>query len=225
MLAQAEADPELAIETGIGIDLPPDQRQELLRSALEAVRSRCCRRAAASGRRNPRRDCQSRCRRRPRNVRLRDFAAAKRYVGLLARNNQLNEAALMSFAKQRKSRRRCGTGRTVALRHRRHPPADAEPARGRHSGAMPDRQLQVGRRRHPRQPFPQDQQHARTQHGKAQYVRLTLDNANARSRFWQVKPTDAPNGMELALKCVMRAREEPIARHNDGCTIVVKNLQ
>ena len=35
-------------------------------------------------------------------ARARDFASAKRYVTLLAKNGQLNEAALMSFAKQRK---------------------------------------------------------------------------------------------------------------------------
>jgi len=40
VLAQAEHDPELAIETGIRIDLPADLRQRLLRDATEA-RLRC----------------------------------------------------------------------------------------------------------------------------------------------------------------------------------------
>ena len=30
---------------------------------------------------------------------------------------------------------------------------------------------------------------------KAQYTRLTLDNAQRMLRFWQVKATDAPAGM------------------------------
>src|ERR1700761_2725502 len=45
VLTQAESDPELAIETGIRVDLPSDQRQELLRKATEAVRSRLLSRA------------------------------------------------------------------------------------------------------------------------------------------------------------------------------------
>src|SRR5882672_4466230 len=39
-LAQAESDPELAVETGIRVDLPPQLRRRLLRNATEAVRSR-----------------------------------------------------------------------------------------------------------------------------------------------------------------------------------------
>src|SRR5476651_1182305 len=39
VLAQAESDPELAVETGIRVDLPSELRQQLLRDATEAVRS------------------------------------------------------------------------------------------------------------------------------------------------------------------------------------------
>src|SRR5437879_1665105 len=45
VLKQAESDPELAIETGIRVDLPAEQRQQLLRSATEAVRTRLLSRA------------------------------------------------------------------------------------------------------------------------------------------------------------------------------------
>ena len=45
VLAQAESDPELAVGTGIRVDLPSDLRQELLRNATEAVRSRLLSRA------------------------------------------------------------------------------------------------------------------------------------------------------------------------------------
>src|SRR4051812_46242818 len=103
VLAQAETDPELAVETGIRIDLPAELRHQLLRSATEAVRNRLLSRApphlfeeirgaiatAANGASQE-------------MSRTRDFAAAKRYVALLAKNGQLNETALLSFAKQRK---------------------------------------------------------------------------------------------------------------------------
>src|SRR5712671_2099824 len=45
VLAQAESDPELAVETGIRVDLPAELRQRLLRSATEAVRARLLSRA------------------------------------------------------------------------------------------------------------------------------------------------------------------------------------
>ena len=45
VLAQAENDPELAVETGIRVDLPTELRQQLLRDATEAVRSRLLSRA------------------------------------------------------------------------------------------------------------------------------------------------------------------------------------
>jgi uncharacterized protein (DUF2336 family) len=45
VLAQAESDPELAIDTGIRVDLPLELRQELLRNATETVRSRLLSRA------------------------------------------------------------------------------------------------------------------------------------------------------------------------------------
>src|SRR6202051_5397491 len=44
-IAQAESDPELAVETGIRVDLPSELRRELLRHATEAVRSRLLSRA------------------------------------------------------------------------------------------------------------------------------------------------------------------------------------
>ena len=45
LLAQAEADPELAVQTGIRVDLPADLRQKLLHNATEVVRSRLLSRA------------------------------------------------------------------------------------------------------------------------------------------------------------------------------------
>ena len=69
VLKQAETDPALAVETGIRVDLPVDLRQQLLRSATEAVRAAAVvARAAAHVRADPRRDRRGRLRRPPRNV-------------------------------------------------------------------------------------------------------------------------------------------------------------
>src|SRR6202521_1691241 len=45
VVAQAESDPELAVETGIRVDLPSPLRHQLLRNATEAVRARLLTRA------------------------------------------------------------------------------------------------------------------------------------------------------------------------------------
>src|SRR5439155_15921057 len=103
VLKQAENDPELAIETGIRVDLPADQRQQLLRSATEAVRTRLLSRApphlfeeirdaialAAAGANRE-------------MSRTRDFAAARRFVAALAKHGKLSEPALLDLAKERK---------------------------------------------------------------------------------------------------------------------------
>src|SRR3981081_561995 len=84
VLAQAESHPELAVATGIRVDLPTELRQQLLRNATEAVRSRLLSRApphlfeeirsaiaAVSAGVNGEMS------------KVRDFAAAKRFVALL----------------------------------------------------------------------------------------------------------------------------------------------
>jgi uncharacterized protein (DUF2336 family) len=103
VLAQAESDPELAIETGVRVDLPSELRQQLLRNATEAVRLRLLSRApphlfeeirtaiaAASAGVN--REMSK----------VRDFTSAKRFVTLLSDKGELNESTLFGFAKQRK---------------------------------------------------------------------------------------------------------------------------
>jgi uncharacterized protein (DUF2336 family) len=103
ILAQAESDPELAVETGIRVDLPSDLRQKLLHNATETVRSRLLARAPphlfeeiraaiADVSAGVNRDMS----------RAHDFTAAKRVVTLLRERGELNEAALLEFAKQRK---------------------------------------------------------------------------------------------------------------------------
>ena len=102
--SRRRADPDLAVETGIRVDLPAELRQQLLRDATEAVRDAAVvARAAASVRGNPERD-RGRVRRRqtakcPRPAILpRPGATSPR----CARRGKLNEPALLAFAKQRK---------------------------------------------------------------------------------------------------------------------------
>lgn len=103
VVEQAKSDPELAIETGIRVDLPTGLRQQLLRNATEAVRSRLLSRApphlfeeirsavaaVAAGANREMSD-------------VRDFTAARRLVAQLKTRGELNEATLCGFAKQRK---------------------------------------------------------------------------------------------------------------------------
>jgi uncharacterized protein (DUF2336 family) len=103
VVEQAKSDPELAIDTGIRVDLPTGLRQQLLRDATEAVRSRLLSRApphlfeeirsaiaaVAAGANREMSD-------------VRDFTVAKRLVALLKTKGELNEATLCGFARQRK---------------------------------------------------------------------------------------------------------------------------
>jgi len=103
VVAQAESDPELAVETGIRVDLPSRLRNELLRSATETVRSRLLSRAPPHIFEEIRSAIAAVSSEVSREMsRVRDFAAAKRFVALLNSNGELNEAALFGFAKQRK---------------------------------------------------------------------------------------------------------------------------
>ena len=103
VLAQAESDPELAVETGIRVDLPSQLRQQLLRNATEAVRSRLLSRAPSHLFEEIRSAIAAVSAGVDREMsRLRDFTAAKRLVALLNDKGELTEAALLGFAKQRK---------------------------------------------------------------------------------------------------------------------------
>ena len=103
VVAQAESDPELAIETGIRVDLPSGLRDQLLRNATEAVRSRLLSRAPPHLFEEIRSAIAAVSAGVNREMsRVRDFAAAKRFVALLNKNGELNEATLFGFAKQRK---------------------------------------------------------------------------------------------------------------------------
>jgi uncharacterized protein (DUF2336 family) len=103
IVAQAESDPELAVEAGIRIDLPSPLRLELLRNATEAVRARLLSRAPphlcdeirsaiAAVSADVSREM----------AKVRDFTAAKALVTQLNRNGEISEATLLGFAQARK---------------------------------------------------------------------------------------------------------------------------
>lgn len=102
VVAQAESDPELAVETGIRVDLPPELRQQLLRNATEAVRSRLLSRAPPHIFEEIRSAIAAVSAGVNREMsKVRDFTAARRFVALLNDNSELKEATLFGFAKQR----------------------------------------------------------------------------------------------------------------------------
>ena len=199
VLSQAEHDPELAVETGLRIDLPPDLRQQLLRDATEAVRARLLSRAPPHLFEEIRGAIAAAADSATREMsRTRDFASAKRYVTLLAKNGQLNEAALMSFARQRKyeetvvalaelSRSGIDVIRPLMQSLRDEGlliPCRVAGLRWDTVAAVLDCRFTTGHM------GPHELAQA-----KAQYTRMTLDNAQRMLRFWQVRATDAPAGV------------------------------
>jgi uncharacterized protein (DUF2336 family) len=102
VLNQAISDPELAVAAGIRIDLPSELRQELLLNATEKVRSRLLSRAPPHLFEEIRSAIAAVAVDANREMsRVRDFTAAKRFVGALKDKGELNEAALLGFARQR----------------------------------------------------------------------------------------------------------------------------
>lgn len=103
VIAQAESDPELAIETGIRVDLPADLRRQLLHHATEAVRARLLSRAPPHLFEEIRSAIAAVSAGVDRDMsRVRDLAAAKRLVAQLSDRRELDEATLFGFAKRRK---------------------------------------------------------------------------------------------------------------------------
>ena len=196
VLAQAEADPELAVETGIRLDLPPELRQQLLRSATEAVKSRLLSRAPPHLFEEIRSAIATAAAGAGREMaKVRDFGVARRYVATMSKNGQLNEAALMSFARQRKYEET-----VAALAELSH--AGLDVIRPLMQGLRDDGVLipcrvagldwetvsaVLNSRFASGTMGPHEIARAR-----AEYARLTLDAAQRMLRFWQVRATDAP---------------------------------
>ena len=103
IVAQAEDNPELAVEAGIRVDLPADLRQRLLNSATEAVRTKLLSRAPPHLFEDIRSAIAKAAASADREMSVvRDFAAAKRSIAALKEKGGLNEAALAGLAKQKK---------------------------------------------------------------------------------------------------------------------------
>jgi uncharacterized protein (DUF2336 family) len=103
ILAQAEKDPDLAVETGVRADLPSELRLQLLNNATEEVRGRLLERAPQHLFEEIRNAIATVAAGIERDMtRVRDFTAAKRHVGKLKDSGVLNEAVLLGFARQRK---------------------------------------------------------------------------------------------------------------------------
>jgi uncharacterized protein (DUF2336 family) len=196
LLAQAQNDPDLAVETGIRIDLPNDLRHQLLRDATEAVREKLLKRApphlfeeirsaiatvtASVGREM---------------AAVRDFGAARRFVAQLANNGRLNETILFEFARQRKyeetvaalaelSQTTIDVIRPLMQSLRDEGvliPCKVAGLSWETVSAVLDCRFAAGSM------GPHELARA-----KAQFTRLTADNAHRLLRFWQVRATDAP---------------------------------
>jgi uncharacterized protein (DUF2336 family) len=103
LLAQAPSDPELAVETGIRVDLPIELRHQLLREAGEAVRSRLLARAPPHLFEEIRGAIAAVTQGVAGEMSVaRDFTAARRLVAELRRRGTLDEAVLLAFARQRR---------------------------------------------------------------------------------------------------------------------------
>ena len=103
IVGQAESDPELAVETGIRVDLPSELRDRLLRNATETVRARLLSRAPPHVFEELRNAITAVTADVGRDMsKLYDFTEAQRLVTLLAENGELNEATLFGLAEQRR---------------------------------------------------------------------------------------------------------------------------
>jgi uncharacterized protein (DUF2336 family) len=103
IVAQAESDPDLSVETGIRVDLPSELRHQLLRNATDAVQTRLLSRAPPHLFEEIRNAIAAVAAGVDREMsRVRDFDAARRFVTKLKEHGELNEATLFDFAKHRK---------------------------------------------------------------------------------------------------------------------------
>jgi uncharacterized protein (DUF2336 family) len=100
VLAQAESDPDLAVETGIRTDLPADLRDRLVEAATEAVRTRLLACAPAHLFEDIRSAILAASAGIDRKMSaVHDFAAATRLMRTLKESGELSEATLLGFAR------------------------------------------------------------------------------------------------------------------------------
>jgi uncharacterized protein (DUF2336 family) len=103
VLAQAESDAELAVETGIRVDLPAELRNQLLRKATETVRARLLSRAPPHLFEDIRKAISAASASANREMsKERDFAAASYLVAQLKIEGRLDHELLCDFARRRR---------------------------------------------------------------------------------------------------------------------------
>ena len=196
VLSQAQSDPELAVETGIRIDLPVELRLQLLREATEAVRSRLLKRAPPHLFEEIRAAIAAVTAGVISEMSVaHDFSAARRFVAQLGRRGALTETVLLEFARQRKYEET-----VAALAELSHAtidvirplmqslrddsvlvPCKAAGLSWETVSAILDSRFASGAM------APHELAKA-----EAQFARLTADNARRLLRFWQVRSTAAP---------------------------------
>ena len=199
LLAQAHTDPDLAVETGIRVDLPKDLRHQLLNDATEAVRDKLLKRAPPHLFEEIRSAIATVTASVSREMSVaRDFGAARRFVAQLSQNGKLNERILHEFARQRKYEETvvalaelAGTTIDVVRPLMQSLRDDGVLVPCKVAGlswetvsAVLDCRFASGTM------GPHEMARAR-----AQFTRLTVDNANRMLRFWQVRATDAPTNL------------------------------
>jgi uncharacterized protein (DUF2336 family) len=197
VVAQAGSDPELAVETGIRVDLPPELRQQLMRSATEAVRSRLLSRAPSHLFEEIRSAIAAVSAGVDREMsRARDFAAAKHFVALLKEEGELNEATLVGFARKRKYEETVAALAALSqstievvrpLMQSLRDDGVLIPCKVAGLGwetvhAVLDSRLATGTT------GPHELAEA-----KSQFARLTVENARRLLRFWQVRSAISPS--------------------------------
>jgi uncharacterized protein (DUF2336 family) len=191
VLTQAESDPELAVETGIRVDLPQELRQKLLLSATEAVRSRLLSRAPADLFEEIRSAIAAVSAGLDREMsKVRNFTSAKTFVALLYDKGELNETTLCEFARQRQYEETVAAlaklSRTTIevirpLMQSLRDDGILVPCKAAELGwgtvqAVLDSRFGIGRM------GPHELAKAQDQFGK-----LTIENARRLLRFWQVR--------------------------------------
>lgn len=196
VLKQAEQDPDLAVETGVRIDLPVELRQQLLKNATEAVRTRLLSRAPPHLFEEIRSAIATASAGANREMsRMRDFAAARRFVAALKNHGQLDEAALLGFAREKKY------AETVAALAELSG-SEIEVVRPLMQSLRDDGVLipcRVAGLKWETAAAILDSRFASGAMGRhelakarEQYSKLTPDNARRLLRFWQVRSTAAP---------------------------------
>jgi uncharacterized protein (DUF2336 family) len=193
LLALAESDPDLAVETGIRTDLPAELRNKLVEAATEAVRTRLLARAPAHLFEDIRSAIVAVSAGVSRKMSaVHDFAAATRLVRALRESGELSEATLFDFARQRQYEETVAALAELSqssievirpvMQSLRYDgvliPCRAAGLRWDTVRAVLDSRYVTGKTQ------PQELVKA-----LAQYRLLTAENARRLLRFWQLRPT------------------------------------